>query len=74
MSESPTSFTVKTEGRLLTYTARRIFLGENGKTRITDVIEMENPPGLLNFLGGYVLGQIKKSHQNSLRRLKAALE
>ena len=72
--ESPTSFTVKSEGRLLTYTSCRIFQGENGKTRVTDVLEMENPPGLLNLLGGYVLGQLKKSHQNSLERLKAAIE
>lgn len=72
--ESPTSFTVKSEGRLLTYTSRRIFQEESGKTRVTDVLKMENPPGLLNLLGGMVLGQLKKTHQGSLARLKAALE
>ncbi len=65
---------MKTEGRLLTYTSRKIFHEENGNTRVADILEMENPPGLLNLLGGMVFGQLKKSHQGSLTRLKAALE
>lgn len=71
--QSPTSFGVKTEGRILTYSSRLMFKEENGKTRVTDILEMEDPPGLLNLLGGLVLRQLKKSHQNSLERLKAAV-
>jgi uncharacterized protein YndB with AHSA1/START domain len=71
--QSPTSFGVKTEGRILTYSSRLLFKEENGKTRVTDIIEMEDPPGMLNLLGGFVLGQLKKSHQNNLERLKSAV-
>jgi hypothetical protein len=66
--------TEKTSGRLLTYTIRRTFAEENGKTTVNEVIEMEDPPGLAKLLGGFMLGRVKKLHQQSLQRLKAILE
>jgi uncharacterized protein YndB with AHSA1/START domain len=72
--EPKTLVTVKTSGRLLTYTARRSYAEENGKTTVTEVIEMEDPPGLARLLGGFMLGRVKKLRLQSLQRLKASLE
>ena len=66
--------TEKTSGRLLTYTLHRTFSEENGKTTVSEVIEMEDPPGLAKLLAGFMLGRVKKLHQQSLQRLKNALE
>jgi len=72
--EPKTLVTVRTTGRLLTYTLRSTFAEENGKTTVNEVIEMEDPSGLAKLLGGFMLGRVKKLRQQSLLRLKAILE
>jgi len=66
--------TVRTSGRLLTYTAHRRYVDNNGKSTVTEVIEMEDPPGLSKPLGGFMLGRIKKVRQQNLQRLKNIVE
>lgn len=65
---------VRTSGRLLTYTASRSYSQENGKSTVTEVVDMEDPPGLSKPLGRFMLGRIKKSRLATLQRLKTVLE
>jgi hypothetical protein len=72
--EPKVMITEKTSGRLLTYTLRRTFAEENGKTTVNEFIEMEDPSGLAKLVTGFMLGRVKKLHRQSLLRLKAILE
>ena len=72
--EPDTSMAIRSAGRLLTYTTRRSFAEESGKTTVSETIEMEDPPGMAKLLGGFMMGRVKKNHQQSLQRLKAILE
>lgn len=66
--------TIQTAGRLLTYTARRSFAEHNGATTVTERIEMEDPPGIARLLAGFMMGRIKKAHQQNLQEFKTSLE
>lgn len=72
--ENHRSFSVKTAGKLLTYTSRLTFEAQNGNTQITDSLEMENPPGLLNLVGGWILRRVRQTHQERLVRLRELIE
>jgi hypothetical protein len=65
---------VRTTGRLLTYTAHRTFAEHGGSTTITERIEMEDPPGLARLLAGFMMGRVKKAHQQNLQELESSLE
>ncbi len=56
------------------YTSERTFEENNGKTIIIEAIEAEGPSGFLKIFMPFILGFIKKSHHNSMNRLKEILE
>ena len=72
--EPESEVALRTAGRLMTYTTRRKFSEQDGKTLVTELIEMEDPPGLAKLLTGFMLGRDKKLHQKNLQRLKTALK
>jgi hypothetical protein len=72
--DPPSTFTVRTEGRILTYTSRRTFREQNGMTQVVDHIQMEPPPGILRSIGWWILRGVRGAHEKSLLKLKEALE
>jgi uncharacterized membrane protein len=56
------------------YTSTRIFEEQHGKTLVTETIEAEGPAGILRIFMPLIIGFIKKSHHDSLIRLKEILE
>lgn len=73
--EADSLVSLKSSGRLLTFTISRTFSEKSLKTTtVSDLIEMEDPPGLARLLGTFMMGRLKSTHHQGLQRLKNNLE